>query len=145
MCSSSEQATDTQSEPEAAPTWYVYGGTAKARFFGNMYWHSAFSVVYACAAIAPIVWFLHDPASLKLWINSIAVLPWVIFASLAYPLWVWLEARAFEKWVRTKPATQRAVERAYFKLMADSAKNFWAALLAIYSVGGLLGIAFKAL
>jgi hypothetical protein len=145
MCSSTEPIADEQSKPEPAPTWYAYGGTAKGRIFGNMYFHAAFSVVYACAAIAPIVWFLHEPVSLKQWINSIAVLPWVLFASLAYPLWVWLEARAFEKWVRNKPTNLRAIERAYFKLMADSAKNFWAALLAIYAVGGLLGIAFKAL
>jgi hypothetical protein len=64
---------------------------------------------------------------------------------LGYPLWVWLETRSFERWVRDKPVAQRAIERAYFKLMADSAKNFWTALLAIYSVGGLLGIAFKVL
>ena len=76
--------------------------------------------------------------------NSRHVLLWALVSSLGVPLWVWLETMQFEAWVRTlADERQRAVERSYFKLMSDSAKTFWSALLAIYSVGGLLGIAFK--
>jgi hypothetical protein len=56
--------------------------------------------------------------------------------ALAHPAWSWFETRALEKWIRTKTKAQRDAERAYFKLMTEHARLFWAALLTVY--GALL-------
>ena len=128
-------------EPE--PTWYQWKW--QGRFFGWMWFHATFSVVYTCIALFPVIWFFIQREHLLCWVRGapVSLLLWVFVASLGYPLWVWLETRRFEHWVRANcDEKNRSIERAYFKLMSDSARNFWSALLAIYSVGGLLGIAF---
>ena len=41
------------------------------------------------------------------------------------PGWLWIEARAFETWVRSHAEAQRRIDRAYFALMQRYERLFW--------------------
>jgi hypothetical protein len=40
-----------------------------------------------------------------------------------------------------QPPAARVRERAYFKLQTELAKNFWTAVIAVYTIAGLWSIA----
>jgi hypothetical protein len=70
-------------------------------------------------------------------------LVWLAVVALGYPTWAWIETRVFEKWVRTLPDVQRKVERAHYQLHVGLAKNFWQAVMQMYTVASFIGIALK--
>ncbi|WHZ22743.1 MAG: hypothetical protein OJF47_001855 [Nitrospira sp.] len=49
----------------------------------------------------------------------------------------------FERWVRTLSEAQRKVERAHYQLHVGMAKNFWQAIIQMYTIASLIGIALK--
>jgi hypothetical protein len=123
-------------EPE--PQWY---SSTASRFFGNLRVEVTAGVLYAALASLPIV-FVARGCNFKAMVtthgHTTALLGlWALVVSLGYPLWAWLETSAFEKWVRSRPAAQRVVERAYFKSIGDCTRNFWAAVIAVYAIAGL--------
>ncbi|MCC6967050.1 MAG: hypothetical protein IT391_12315 [Nitrospira sp.] len=128
---------------ELTPQWYRRTGWC---FFGNMYVHTAFAILHVVICLAPLVLFLicgvqpslQDPDQVRL------ILLWVCIAALGYPTWAWIETMVFERWVRRFPEAQRKVERAHYQLHVGMAKNFWQAVMQMYTVAGLIGIAMKA-
>ncbi|MGE3815240.1 MAG: hypothetical protein AB7G68_08610 [Nitrospiraceae bacterium] len=68
---------------------------------------------------------------------------WASVVALGYPTWAWIETMVFERWVRKLPEVQRKVERAHYQLHVGMAKNFWQAIMQMYTVAGLIGIALK--
>jgi hypothetical protein len=131
----------TTADRESNPTWYMRRGWK----YGDMRLHILVSVVYLTVALFPLAQFLHGDYQVPLWpkMHPTLLMVWAAFVALAYPLWAWGEASVFERWVRQLPETQRKAERSYFSLHSSLAKNFWAAVLAIYTVAGLVGIALK--
>lgn len=49
----------------------------------------------------------------------------------------------FEEWVRALPEVERKLERAHYQLHGGMAKNFWEAVMQMYSVASLIGIALN--
>jgi hypothetical protein len=134
---------NAEAEPaEPEPTWYAR--STPRRLFGNIYVHVLASLGYLGLAATPLFIILLDRnRSMKDWVMTGPGLAWAAVVSLAYPVWCWAEARAFERWVRLQPAAARLRERAYFKLQADLAKNFWTSVLAVYTIAGLWSIATR--
>jgi hypothetical protein len=130
-----------KNDREPHPTWYQRPGWQ----FGSMKLHVSVSVLYLSIALLPLAQYLHAGYKVPNWPteNPTLLFFWAAFVALAYPVWAWREAGVFERWVRELPEQQRKAERAYFSLHAALAKNFWAAVLAIYTVAGLVGIALK--
>lgn len=50
----------------------------------------------------------------------------------------------FEGWVRALPEGERKLERAHYQLHVGLAKNFWEAVMQMYAVASLIGIALNA-
>lgn len=71
------------------------------------------------------------------------VLLWISVVALGYPTWAWVETMVFERWVRTLSEAQRKVERAHYQLHVGMAKNFWQAIIQMYTIASLIGIALK--
>jgi hypothetical protein len=120
--------------------WYQHGDG----FFGNLYWQWLASAVYFVLAFLPLVIFAindYNIDSVKTFAKSGVGLAWAFFVATGYPLWTWGEVRAFERWADTQPSEISTRERAYFKLMTDCSKNFWAGVLATYTIAGLWALA----
>lgn len=134
-------AASVSTEIEPSPTWYKRKGWR----FGGMKLHVSVSILYLGVALFPLMQYLYGGYKVPTWTKDFPtlVLAWAAFVALAYPLWAWQEAGVFERWVRTLPEAQRKAERSYFSMHAGLAKNFWSAVLAIYTVAGLVGIALK--
>ncbi|MBI3425925.1 MAG: hypothetical protein HY011_23595 [Acidobacteria bacterium] len=129
-----------------APQWY----NRTDGIFGNLPIHYIASVIYASIALAPAALYLLFGSELgtglkNLWWAKLLGLIWALIVSVALPTWSWLEARAFERWLIDKEFDLDTckIERDYFKLMNDSAKNFWAGVLAIYTLAGIWGLVLK--
>lgn len=124
---------------EPHPEWYA----RKSGIWGNIKVYFTFSFVYLCIALAPLIAYLLVDVEVIVFAKDhrITVALWAIFTTMAYPAWAWLEMQAFERWVRLKPSDQRIMERAYFKINNDLAKNFWTAVFAIYTAAAIVGIA----
>jgi hypothetical protein len=131
----------TQTEKRA--TWYQWGHG----FFGNLAWQGLATLVLLGLAAVPLyLWARggYQVQSVRRFAQSPQGVLWAFLVSTGYPLWSWFEVRAFERWVRSLPSKDaRDDERTYFKLMMDSAKNFWTAVLATYTIAGLWGLATK--
>lgn len=58
-----------------------------------------------------------------------------VFVSAGPPLFFWSEARAFDRWLNAKiPDVEKQKSwRETYKLNADNARAFWAAVLAVYA------------
>ena len=56
-----------------------------------------------------------------------------IFVSAAPAAWFWLEARAFDDWVKSKAEIEQKQLRETFKLNADGERAFWAAIVAVWA------------
>src|SRR5690242_13172147 len=89
---------------EPPPLWY--SDATSNRFFGNMRVHYVASALYLLLASVP-AYLLHDGQNMKDWVMSGLGMAWAIAVSLAYPSWCWLEARSFERWVRSQPMESR--------------------------------------
>jgi hypothetical protein len=142
MTESGVSGTDVVDDVEAEPTWYLQKGIR----FGSWWVHVAAASVFVVIAFAPLVLHFRFPslrvlAFAREW-PDLAIM-WAAVTALGYPIWAWLEAGAFERWVRKHPETQRKVERAYFTMHTSLAKNLWTAALAVYSAVGLLGLALN--
>lgn len=129
-------------------TWYQRG----IGFWGNLYWQWTASAAYLLLAYTPLVVYAlngFDPPDAKNFAQSCLGIMWALVVSVGYPLWSWGEIRAFERWATSEAAKRQLSkdeldrERAYFKLMMDSAKNFWSAVLAIYTIAGLWTLATR--
>lgn len=133
--------------PEPKPEWYSQGGG----FFGNKYTHNIASTIYALVALAPALWFvfcgeLPETYGICMCLIKFAAFGWALFVSVGYPIWSWLETREFEEWVRSlQDEGARERERAYYSLMREHSKSFWAGFLAIYTIAGLWGVVLKSL
>lgn len=58
------------------------------------------------------------------------------FVSAGPPAWFWLEARAFDLWVRRKHPGDRSKQEPYrevYKINVEFARGFWAAIIAVYA------------
>lgn len=132
---------DAAGLPEPVPTWYERQNWG----FGDIRLHVIASGLYLIVALAPLVSYVYCEYSLPSLAKECPtlLLLWTGFVALGYPIWSWCESSAFERWVRAKSEAERKAERAYFTLHAGLAKNFWTAVLAIYTVAGLIGIALK--
>jgi hypothetical protein len=135
MCQDSSPKTDT---PEPAPEWY----SRTEGFFGNPTVHCIASIIYIVVALAPLVLFALTGV-IPRWLTTHVAFLWALFVSAAYPVWSWTETLAFERWVREFDENTRERERAYYSLMRDHAKSFWAGLLAVYTIAGLWGLILK--
>ena len=126
---------------EPKPTWYAH---EKRKMLGIPI-HFLAGASYVLVALAPLLLYALFEAKAAEWAaaHPVASLIWAVVVALGYQTWAWFEARLFEPWVRTCPAEQRPIERAYFKLNSDLAKSFCAGVVAIYTVVALLGIALK--
>jgi hypothetical protein len=124
----------TAAEPD--PQWYKQTGWR----FGNQRLNYFASAIYVLLVGTPLVLFVVFPQEFLVWVKSHAshVAVWAVVATMAYPSWAWLEMQAFEPWVRLLPEEQRAIERAFFKVNNDLAKNFWTAVFGIYATAGIL-------
>lgn len=126
---------------EPTPQWYRRTGWR----FGSMPLHVAASVVHVAICLAPLVWSIFSAKQLLAlaqghpWL----ALVWLSVIALGYPTWAWVETKVFERWVRTLPEALRKVERAHYQLHVGMAKNFWQAVMQMYTVAGLIGIALK--
>jgi hypothetical protein len=127
-------------ETEPEPTYYRRGGST---FFRNLHWNLAAGVVYTLVAALPLFVVVFTDRELSTLVSQepATVLIWAFATSIAYPVWAWAEVRAFESWVRQQQPKVRDVERAHFKLMAETAHNFWQAVLATYTIAGIWQIA----
>jgi hypothetical protein len=121
---------------EPKPEWYT---PRRIKFYFII------SVAYSILMLTPLAAYLANKGWALALLNSHPIFAalWVAFATLSYPIWTWIEVVAFEKWVRTQPEPRRAIERAYFKINSDLAKNFWTAMFGIYSAAALVGLALK--
>lgn len=126
---------------EPTPEWYSRTGWR----FGSMYLHVAASIVHVAICLAPLVATLVWKGELLAWVQGHPwfSLLWASVVALGYPTWAWIETMVFERWVRKLPEVQRKVERAHYQLHVGMAKNFWQAIMQMYTVAGLIGIALK--
>lgn len=127
MCSDTDAA-----KTEREPQWYKSADNFR---FGDLRLNFLAAGIYAFLALLPMIYHVSGGQirSLPTWI----VFAWGLFIGIAYPLWSWAETRSFEMWVRSKDKVTRDRERAYYSLMRDHAKSFWAGLLAVYTIASL--------
>lgn len=126
---------------ELDPLWYKQ----KMGILGKPLVRITGSITYILGMIAPLLLFIIEGSNSSKWLadHRILVMLWATFAALAYPSYAWIETITFEAWVRKQSAERRSIERAYFKLNTDLAKNFWTAMAAIYTVAGIFTLALK--
>lgn len=110
-----------------------------------MYLHVTASIVHVAICVAPLGAALFQVEELLKWSKGHpwVVLWWISIVALGYPAWAWFETLVFEKWVRNLPVAQRKIERAHYRLHAGMAKNFWQAVMHMYAIASLIGIALK--
>lgn len=127
---------------EPTPQWYSRTGRC---FFGNMYVHWPFSILYVVLCITPLISALVWKEQVLTWTQGHPwpSFVWALVVALGYPSWAWLETIAFERWVRTLSESARKLERAHYQLHVGMAKNFWQAVMQMYTVASLIGIALK--
>lgn len=127
---------------EPMPQWYRRTGGC---FFGNMYVHGVFSILHVLICLAPLGSALIWAGELVAWLQGYpwVALLWLAVVALGYPTWAWIETMVFEKWVRTLSEPQRKTERAHYQLHVGMAKNFWQAVMQMYTVASFIGIALK--
>lgn len=128
---------------EPIPKWYRRTGWC---FFGNMYVHWTFSILHVVICLSPLAFGLIWREELLAWTKQhpwVAFL-WVSVVALGYPAWTWIETMVFEGWVRALPEGERKLERAHYQLHVGLAKNFWEAVMQMYAVASLIGIALNA-
>ena len=126
---------------EPTPQWYKRTGWR----FGSMYLHVTASIVHVAICVAPLGGAVLQPEELLKWSKDHPwiVLLWISVVALGYPTWTWVETLIFEKWVRNLPEAQRKIERTYYQLHAGMAKTFWQAVMQMYAIASLIGIALK--
>jgi hypothetical protein len=129
------------SSVEPIPQWYKRTGWR----FGSMHLHVTASIFHVAICITPLGAVLFLGEELLKWSKGHPwiVLMWISVVALGYPTWAWVETLIFEKWVRNLPEAQRKIERAHYQLHAGMAKNFWQAVMQMYAVASLIGIALK--
>ena len=140
MATLEPDSTTLSGSTEPSPQWYSYE-RARLRFP----LHFVAACAYVVVALAPLVLFALLGREVRDWASSnpLISLLWAATVALGYQTWAWFEVRSFEPWVRALPPDQRIVERAYFKLNADLAKNFCSGVVGIYAVVALIGIALN--
>lgn len=131
------------------PQWHKRTGFR----FGNLKLHMAVSIWHIIFCLAPLATVLLSPRwslpSADQLVELAKLYPqytllWISIVALGYPAWAWIETMVFERWVRKLPDVQRSVERANYQLHVGMAKNFWQAVLYMYTAAGLIGTALKA-
>lgn len=110
-----------------------------------MYVHWPFSILYVVLCITPLISALVWKEQVLTWTQGHPwpSFVWALVVALGYPSWAWLETIAFERWVRTLSESTRKLERAHYQLHVGMAKNFWQAVMQMYTVASLIGIALK--
>lgn len=137
---SDDSTSDSLGEP--TPQWYRRTGWR----FGSMYLHVVASSGHVAICLAPLVSAIFWPGELFAWAQAHhwGAFLWLSVVALGYPTWAWVETMVFERWVRTLPEVERKLERAYYKLHVGMAKDFWQAVMQMYAVASLIGIALNA-
>ena len=116
----------------------------REKFWEGRALHSNVSaaLVYLVVLLAPLVafaWSGKPDVSCLSERARILFLSSGLFVSIAPPAWFWLEARAFDDWVRKRVDihslgdNQEKRLRETFKLNADGERAFWAAIVAVYA------------
>lgn len=107
-------------ERELAPRWYKHGEW----MFGArpIVLNVVATLVYGAILLAIL---LSKPFYDELPFHPRMALVLGLAVALLGPSWLWIEGRAFEKWVRGQSETQRRVDRAYFTLMQRYERLFW--------------------
>lgn len=136
-----------KSDQEPTPQWYRRTGFR----FGNIKLHVAAAILHIIWCLVPLGFAIsmgeaHLVEIISAWAKDYPWVScfWISFVALGHPGWIWWETMEFENWVRMKPEAQRKVERAHYQLHVGLARNFWQAVMYMYTAAGLIGAALKA-
>jgi hypothetical protein len=138
-------------------TTTTYGSTAARRGatapwgrrlgwrYGNPEFHLKALVVFLFVGLFPLIAYVFNGFAAPAWPKAypfFAVL-WTLFMALAYPIWAWGEARAFETWTATLDPAQREAAQARQAVRAWNARLFWFGTLAAYGVVAVMAVATR--
>jgi hypothetical protein len=101
--------------------------------------------VFLAVALFPLASFVFNGFQAPAWPRDYPLFGvlWALFMALAFPLWTWAEARAFERWTATLEAGQRDAAHARQAVRVANARMFWFGALAAYVVVAVLALAAR--
>jgi hypothetical protein len=102
-------------------------------------------LAFLAVALFPLASFVFSGFGAPAWPTDYPLLAvlWALFMAIAFPLWTWAEARAFERWTATLDAAQRDAAHASQARRVAGARMFWFGTLAAYAVVAVLALAAR--
>jgi hypothetical protein len=129
----------------ARASWNAPWGERRGWRYGSPEFAVKSLLVFLAVALFPLAAFAFNGFAAPAWPTDyplFAVL-WMLFMALAFPLWTWLEARAFDRWTATLDAAQRDAAHAGQARRVANARMFWFGTLAAYGVVAVLALAAR--